>query len=177
MSMRTIFVVGGLVLALSGPGITLAADEPSARDAALSTIAVKVFLIYNYANQAMIIADFSTNDPNKHSVYCASAFRDLHYTLRDASGRTVRGDPDAWRKHTELISGGQGSMPGAPDPCKTVKAAISERRVLLSDLYPHLAKGTYSLQVVLAPRGIAASAAMAPIKITLGPNATRASAP
>jgi hypothetical protein len=175
MSLRVLFLIGALVLTASGRLVASPTNEPLIRGAALSTVAVKVTLTYTATHEAMLIADFSTKDPERHSVSCLSAFRDLTYILRDESGKVVPGDPEAWKKHIEVAAGGGGYARGAsPDSCSKIKVAINERRVLLSYLYPNLPRGTYTLQIGLAPRGSGKLAELAPITLSLGPNATRA---
>ena len=117
-------------------------------------------------SQPVLLVTFSTNDPEHHSVYCVNAYRDLRYVLRDASGKVMPVNADAWKTNVDPIYGGGGYVPGAPDPCKTVKAPVHQSRVLLRALYPNVPHGTYTLQVMLAPRGgKTAESAFAPISV------------
>jgi hypothetical protein len=117
-------------------------------------------------SQPVLLVTFSTNDPEHHSVYCVNAYRDLKYVLRNAAGKVMPVNVDAWKTNVDRISGGGGYVPGAPNPCSTVKASVHQSRVLMRALYPDVPHGSYTLQVILAPRGgKTAEAAFAPISI------------
>jgi hypothetical protein len=129
---------------------------------------VQISLVYN-AGVPMLMEAFSTDDPNDHSVLCVEGHLDLHYVLRNSLGAVVPINTDESKMHSDLppAGGSEGVVPGAPDPCKTLKVAKAERWLLLSDLYPGLPHGTYTLQITLAPRGSASRATAAPITLNI----------
>jgi hypothetical protein len=58
-----------------------------------------------------------------------------------------------------------GSVPGAPDPCETVKADTHESYVDLHAIYPNVPPGTYTLRVILAPRATSTNAEFPPLAV------------
>ena len=64
-----------------------------------------------------------------------------------------------------MPTGSAGTVPGAPDPCKTVKVDRITKSVLLSWFYPNLPHGVYTLRITLAPRGTAERATLPPFTI------------
>ncbi len=96
-----------------------------------------------------------------------SGFYDVKYVLRNRSGKIVPTDNQPWKRGSDMIEGGGGYVQGAPDPCKTSRVGSVTRAVLLSDYYPNLKHGTYTLLMTLAPRNTTARANLAPITIKL----------
>jgi|GEM_PF-5145824 len=139
------------------------------RTLSVPNLTVQISLVNNYAGQPMLIEDFSTDDPNGDSVLCVAGHLDLEYVLHDSSGDVVPINRDASKMHSDIppMGGGGGNVPGAPDPCKTIRIAKTERRLLLTDLYPGLPHGTYTLQITLAPRGSSDRAEAAPITLSI----------
>jgi hypothetical protein len=133
--------------------------------ASIPYITLRVQVSYNYAGVPKIVEEFSTNDPDNHSVFCLSSFFDVKYELRNASNKVIALDSKPWEHGTDIIQGGGGNVAGAPDACRTVKASRVTRAVLLSYFYPSLPLGTYTLQITLAPRGRSDRAAVAPFTI------------
>ncbi|MGP8099148.1 MAG: hypothetical protein ACLQHL_00055 [Candidatus Cybelea sp.] len=116
-------------------------------------------------DQLILAEEFTTDSPYQHSVICASGIYDMKYLLRDSSGKAISkspkaGDAPVWGSGQNVV-GRVDATPSA-DPCKTVGANRQRRVLLLSDLYPNLAHGTYTLRVTLAPRDSHERAALAP---------------
>jgi hypothetical protein len=137
------------------------------RTASVPNLTLQVTVLHDYQGAPILDELFTTNDPYKHGVYCLSGFYDARYTLRDSSGRIIPVNPEPWKFGSDIISGGGGIVPGAGDPCKTVKAPRDERRFPLSYLYPKLTRGTYTPEVILAPQGQSDRATLAPITLTI----------
>lgn len=135
-------------------------------DVAVPGLSLHASLTHNAENEPMLIEDFSTDDPANQSVYCISGFFDVRYALRDASGEIVPENKTPWKLGSDVPYCFEcGYIPGAPDPCKTVKTSQNQRRVLLFTLFPGLPRGKYTLQLVLAPRGSSERATSGPIVI------------
>lgn len=143
-----------------------AAAAQGDRRISLPFITLQISLSHNYLRDIIIIETFSTNDPVHHNVLCRSGFLDVRYTLRNSAGDIVPVNKEPWTRGSDQVLGSAANMPGA-DPCATAHTPVSERRVLLSNLYPDLPHGTYSLQITLAPRGRADSVSAQPITITI----------
>jgi hypothetical protein len=153
-----------LILTASETGLS----QTMLRTLTLPNLSVQIALDHTSDGEPILFETFVTNDPDRHSVYCASGFLDVHYTLRDSSGHVVPAAQQPWKHSSDVPEGTMtGYVPGAPDPCTTVKARRSERRVLLTAVYPNLPHGTYTLQLKLAPRGRPDSATAEPITISL----------
>lgn len=155
-----------LMLGLTQGGLA----QESTRTLSVPHLSVHISLDYNAVSQPMLIESFSTDDPNYHSVYCMSGYLDLRYVLRDSSGKVVPMNTEPWkiRGAGDIPYGTQtGHVPGAADPCKTVKVARAYRRLLLHVLYPQIPHGTYSLQVILAPRDRIDRATSVPIPLSI----------
>jgi hypothetical protein len=162
MNARTSLLVLA-VLAVSRPAIA----QQATRTASIPYVTLQVKLLYDYQGAPILEETYTTNDPHKHSVYCMSGFYDARYTLRDSSGHVIPINTEPWKFGSDIISGGGGVVPGAGDPCKTVKAPRDERRFPLAYLYPNLKRGAYTLQITLAPQGQSAYAALAPITVKI----------
>jgi hypothetical protein len=163
--MKTPLTLVPLTLLLALGAYVPGAAQNTTRTLSIPGLTVQVSLTRNYAGEPMLIEDFSTNDPKRHSVYCTSGLLDLQYVLRDASGRIVKQDTS--EMGSDIVAGDGGYVRGAPDPCKTVQSSRSQRRVLLSDFYPNLPHGTYQLQITLAPRGQSERTQAAPVTINI----------
>jgi hypothetical protein len=102
----------------------------------------------------------STSDPKNHSVYCFDGLRDLEYVLHDSNGEIIP-LTSTWKDHLDFMSSFSPynpKGPNGPDPCRAIKASETHPKVRLSWLYPSLQPGSYTLQVILAPRGTAGRA-------------------
>jgi hypothetical protein len=111
----------------------------------------------------------STSDPQNHSVYCLDGLLDLEYVLRDSSGKIVP-LADTWRDHVDFMMNSppyNPKGPNGPDPCKGIRIAETHAKVWFSWLYPSLKRGTYTLQVILAPRGTTDHAITPPFTISI----------
>ena len=116
----------------------------------------------------IVRAIFSTSGSSLHAA-CLSAYKDLRYVLRDASGHLVAVDQNTIKHPPADESTDYYSVSTAPVGAATVCEKSADRRAIriarLSALYPHAAAGTYTLQLYLAPRGVTNSAAFAPIHV------------
>jgi hypothetical protein len=147
-----------LLAAFCGP-IAGAAHGAYAQKASVSDVRAKISVDHAaLSGSILIVAIFSSEAPDTANVDCLSGYRDLHYVLRDSSGRVISVNPDAWKTPDQVNSYGNA-------PCETVKSRQRESRVLLSSLYPGLSPGTYTLQITLAPRGRSGRAAFRPILV------------
>jgi hypothetical protein len=140
-------------------------QERATRSASLPHLSVKVSLARTSGGQLMLAEEFTTDSPYQHSVICASAIYDMEYLLRDSSGKAISKsvkarDMPVWSSGQNVV--GPANAARTPDPCKTIGANREERVVALSDLYPHLAHGSYTLRVTLAPRDSHERAVLAP---------------
>jgi hypothetical protein len=107
-----------------------------------------------------------------YPVGCLSAYRDLHYELRDADNQiipvnqqTLRNPPyEGPREFTHVVKGSHGHDCAANAP-----AGIWPEFARLSALYPALPSGKYTLNISFAPRGWAQHADFAPVPITIRP--------
>jgi hypothetical protein len=137
------------------------------RTVSVPHVKVAVTIDRTSGGEQMLIENFTTDSPYKHSLICISGFHDMKYVLRDSKGTIIpvssKGGFDrvAGNGDAAVLIGPRGPTP-TPDPCKTIGANSQQRRVLISDLYPHLAHGTYTLQVILAPRDSLEQATLAP---------------
>lgn len=110
---------------------------------------------------------FSTSDPARHTVICASAYFDVRYQLYSSNGALVVGSAAPWQNGPEHTMMSPSSSNGnAVGYCK-IPASESFSRVLLSWVYPNLKRGTYKLIVTLHPRGSGESASSPPIGIEI----------
>lgn len=140
------------------------AQEGARTALASGDVRVDIVLEGPPSDKALMIT-FSSTNPEKHSVMCLSAHRDLTYTLKAASGDVI---PMA-AKFRDLPDAHAGSNfgPGAfKDYCATPIGKILTR-IYLSDLYPELPKGNYKLWVAFASRDHQNSAVSTPISIKI----------
>ena len=148
--MKTLALVSfsAVLFVISTSDLANAQQTAVSQIVSVPNLAVQISLAYTaYVNKPVLFEEFSTNDPQNHSLYCVSGYLDVHYVLRDSSGKVVPIDKEPWKMGSDIPYGTEtGFVPGAPDACKTVKTARAERRVLLSDLYPGLRHGSYSLR-------------------------------
>lgn len=162
------YIVGICCLALALVPPRAGLSQSMLKTLSVQNLSVQVSLDHNVAGQPVLVETFLTNDPDHHSVYCASGFLDLHYTLRDASGHIVPADKEPWKHSGDgFPSTLVANKPNAPDPCKTLKVAKVQRRVLLSAFYPDVPHGTYTLEIELTPRGAFGTDTTGPITVTL----------
>jgi hypothetical protein len=144
------------------------AQADTVRTASLPHVDVAVTITRTSGGQPMLIENFTTDSPHKHSLCCISGFLDMKYVLRDSTSKIIpvssKGGADrvAGNGDTGAAFSSNGKPVTTPDPCKTIDSNAEQRRVLIPDLYPQLAHGTYTLQVILAPRDTAERAALSP---------------
>jgi hypothetical protein len=114
------------------------------------------------ADRALMVTFTSTN-PQKHSVICLSAHRDLVYVLKDSSGAII---PVA-AKFRDLPDPHTGSNfgPGAFKDYCAIPVSKRQTRIYLSDLYPKLPSGDYKLWVTFVSRDHQASTVPIPMSI------------
>jgi hypothetical protein len=169
MKALTLFTLCAALLVGSTSYIARAQQTAVSKTVSVPNLTVSIAAHYTaYVNRPVLFEEFSTNDPQNHSLYCVSGYLDVHYILRDSSGKVVPINKEPWKMGSDIPYGTEtGFVPGAPDACKTVKTARAERRVLLTDLYPGLRHGSYSLQITLAPRGRSDHATSAPMTVTI----------
>jgi hypothetical protein len=154
----------GILVATLHLGVARA--QASSATATVSSWAVKATLTRETnPSDFRLLEYFSTTDPQHQSVVCASGFVDVEYILRDASGHVVEGAKDPWKAHSDRDYPMSFSSKGPSNGCTTVGVAGAARVVYVSWLYPNLKPGTYTLEIILAPRGIAGRAALAPFTI------------
>jgi hypothetical protein len=165
------------------PGLALG-QEGGPRSASVPHLKVTVSVERTSGGQLMLVEEFTTDSPYQHSVICVSGIYDMQYLLRDSSGNVISKSQRA--KEAAPIFGGGGTPSGPtrvgaspigpmrvgpsprPDPCRSIGANRQQRRVVLSELYPNLKHGTYTLQATLAPRDSHDRAVLAPpFRITI----------
>lgn len=151
---------------LSVPATALAQIELSA---STPSVTLRVRVTANYAGEPEFREEFSANDPERLSVLCMSGFYDVRYVLRDPYGNVVPTDNQPWKRGSDMIQGGGGYVSDvnarAKDACTSSRVPRVYRAVLLSDYYPNLKHGTYTLEITLAPRGTKDRASLPPITI------------
>lgn len=122
------------------------------RAASVPHLTLRVRLDTDDAGLPKLTEYFSTDDPQNHSVACVSGFLDVSYVLRDRLDRVI---------------------PSAPHPahnaCTTLEQAEATRSVLISNLYPNLASGIYTLQITLTPRDQLERADLSPLTVEYFP--------
>jgi hypothetical protein len=153
------------IVAVHGLSVSPALGAPVSLTAATPYMTLRITVEKNYAGVPMLREDFSTNDPVHHNVLCASGFLDVKYQLKDSAGRMLAPDPQPWKRDSDMLQGGGGYVAGAPDPCKISRVDLVHRGILLTDYYPKLQHGRYTLYVTLAPRGSSYHTAFSPISI------------
>jgi hypothetical protein len=156
----------GALVAVLHPGITY--GETLSHASTVSPWTVKVTLTRETSpSDFRLVEYFTTTDPQHHTVVCASGFVDIKYVLRDASGTVVPGVKDPWKMHSDRDYPMSFSSNETSNGCTVVKIAGATRVVYLSWLYPNLKPGVYTLQIMLAPRGGAERATLAPFTVTV----------
>ena len=166
MKLQGLLSLLGALVAVLHPGITY--GQALSEAATVSPWTVKVTLTRETSPlDFRLVEYFTTTDAQHHTVVCASGFVDLQYILRDASGTVVSGVKDPWTKHSDKDYPMSFSSNGSSNGCTVVKAAGATRVVYLSWLYPNLKPGVYTLQIMLAPRGSAERATLAPFTVTV----------
>jgi hypothetical protein len=104
---------------------------------------------------------------------CLSAYRDLHYELRDPDNQiipvnqqTLKNPPyEGPRDFEHVVKGSHGHSCAANAP-----QGVWPEFARLSALYPNLPPGKYTLHISFAPRGWAQHADFAPVPITIKPS-------
>jgi hypothetical protein len=166
LAMKRRAILLAFLFVLAAPQRCLA-QESVTRTASVPHLKVTASIERTGTGELMIAELFETDSPLAHTVICVSGLRDVKYILRNASGRIV---PMA---NTENVYDGpptgSGGVPigpreptPTPDPCKTIWDNVAQRKFIFSQLYPNLAHGTYTLRLILAPRGTVDQAALSP---------------
>jgi hypothetical protein len=158
-------LVAGALLAASIVPHTAYAQEGAVRTATISHLKVSVVLSLTSSDRWMLVENFTTDDPKGHSVYCIFGARDMRYILRDSSGKVIpatgRASPDAAFVAYQSISGVSNY---SEKFCTTMYGVeFQQRRILLDTLYPGLPHGSYTLQLILAPKDSTEQATLAPL--------------
>jgi hypothetical protein len=107
-----------------------------------------------------------------YPVGCLSAYRDLHYELRDADNQiipvnqqTLKNPPyEGPGEFMHVVKGSHGHNCAANAP-----AGVWPEFAQLSALYPNLPPGKYTLRISFAPRGWEQHADFTPVPITIEP--------
>lgn len=105
-------------------------------------------------------------------VACLSVYRDFTYKLADASGHTIAVNEAAIEhppggEYTNAIDAFTLPKGRTLPTCSETHLKAAKRLALLSDIYPALPPGTYTLRMAFAPRGTSQSAQLPPITFTL----------
>ena len=130
-----------------------------AQSASVSDVRAKISIDHESTHGGVVIVvTFTSDTPETAHLKCLSGYLDLQYVLRDAAGKVIPIDPDAWKTPDQTNYYNNG-------PCSLSPLRRHGSRVLLSALYPGLAPGTYTLQIALAPRGRAGRAIFQPIQL------------
>jgi hypothetical protein len=165
MKVQTWALVSAFVLAIFTWQSVWAEQGGESQTLSLPDLSARVHLVYTSDGRPVLVVLFSTSDPDHHTVACVSAHRNLQYVLRDSSGTIVPVNPDGWKYPDGVKSSGFGPG-GIKDPCANPVAEM-QIRVLLSDFYPKLSHGTYTLQITVAPRGQSGRAISAPMTVKI----------
>lgn len=155
--MHALLLIATTLLAVADPP-RIAADTPHL------TLAVE--MTTNAAGVPVVHERFSTLDAWHHSVLCASGFFDIRYVLRDAKGAIVPADSQPWKRGSDYVAGPVVRVAQGSQLCKHSVVPIVNREVLLTDYYPNLKRGSYTLYLILAPRNTSYRAKLPPIHVT-----------
>ena len=152
-----------LLLSLSGQLISPAQQAPkTAQSASIPHLNVQVWVDYTASHKPFVRVVFSTDNRKQENVNCLNAYRDIHYVLRDSSGRVMPQDPEAWKKELDTVtSQGQGY------DCGVLPWTVKYSRAFLETLFPSAPHGIYTLQMALAPRGRNDRATFTPVTVEL----------
>jgi len=170
--MKSSLILLIMLVAVATPRLGLG-QENVVRSASIPHLRVEVSIERTSAGQPMLVEQFTTDSPYQHTVICVSGIYDMKYVLRGSSGAVISksesaGDAPPFGGGGTPIGPTRAGTTPTPDPCKTTGANTQQRRVLLYELYPHLAHGTYTLQITLAPRGTHDQAVLSPaFRITI----------
>ena len=125
-------------------------------------LTARVSVIYTAQdNRAIVDAIFTTTNRAQYNVRCFNAYRDIHYILRNSAGKIMAVDANAWKTHFD------GMTQWDTIPCENAPWAQKESRAELSALFPTAPHGTYTLTMILAPRGGMTQAKFAPVIVQL----------
>jgi hypothetical protein len=172
-------VVLGLMFTLS-PVAQATASGPSIsgftsyeRSASVNGVSASLSVNVFPDGRAALGVTFASTSASTYPVGCLNAYKDLRYELRDPSGQVVPANPgalahppiDAPAVSMHAVS--RKYRQGAEN-CYAAVPHINDRGADLQALYPHLRRGTYTLYVTFAPRGMnGATAVMAPVPINV----------
>jgi hypothetical protein len=161
---KPIFLILAVALALIvSAGTTSGQQTPSVETLSIPDVTATIYVTRTASGQPIVIANVSTTDPRDHNVSCFNAYRDLQYSLRDATGKTIPVNTDAWK--TNPVTMTQHDIPQGP--CEKFENTQTQSRALISALFPNLPHGTYELQITLAPRWLTGRATAAPVVMNL----------
>jgi hypothetical protein len=153
LDIKAIILRGLLGVALvTGVPLQARAQMGAWRAASVPHLSLRVRLDTDDAGLPKLTEYFSTDDPQNHSVACVSGFLDVSYVLRDRLDHVIAAGPHP-----------------APNACTTLEQVDATRSVLISDLYPNLSPGIYTLQITLAPRNQLDRADLSPLTVEYFP--------
>lgn len=136
---------------------------PIAQSVNIPHLEAKAWIDYTpYSHEAIVFFVFTTDNRDKEKVNCLNAYRDVQYVLRNSQGKVMPQDAEAWKKMPDTVT-----SQGMGYDCHVLPWTVKNSRAFLNIIYPTVPHGTYSLQIILAPRGSAARAVFSPIAVTL----------
>lgn len=154
----------GVVLSTLGVSVALAQQIVASQTVSVPRVTAKVLVTQANNHSAVIDVRFSTysrtgyRTSGTYNVNCLSGYRDIRYVLRDSAGKILPMNANAWKNHGDILKSYLGTCKQWP---WTTKTSV----VSLSDLYPNVPRGRYTLQMTLAPRDLAERASFTPVHI------------
>lgn len=102
-------------------------------------------------------------------IACVSAYRDVHFELRDGAGNVIPINQQALEnpRYGESSDVWSVSKSGSEIPCADQALQQQKLVAFLTPLYPHLSPGSYTLRIAFAPRGRTQRAKFAPVRISV----------
>ena len=144
---------------------------------------------YEFLNERLVVGDVATtvrvvsfgrNDfaiqvhfvSSKYPVGCLSAYRDLHYELRDSNNRVIPINQQTLAHQQWEGQGYQHVIARATaHPCaENAPMDVWDARAVFSMLYPNLSPGKYTLHISFTPHDSAQHADFTPVPITIEPS-------
>jgi hypothetical protein len=134
----------------------------------IADVAASVSLRQTAREEVQVIVDFESPT---YPVACLSPYRDLHFVLRDSQGRLVKINTQTLHQPPAEGYGTfnhvRSANAGKPYNCSNDKTKKQTTWVRLSQLYPNLSPGTYSLTITFAPQAITQQRSFAPFTIVV----------
>jgi hypothetical protein len=113
-------------------------------------------------NRPILIVHFATDNRSLENVNCLNAYRDFHFILKDAGGKSVPEDPSAWQNEGDSMT-----QQDSDGPCDKRPWSERESRAFVQVVFPTAPTGIYTLYMWLAPRGKTQQAQLAPISVII----------